>query len=71
MPPRSRPAAKRRIVERLERAKTEAAHFGLTPWVFAARLALADETEGGARRPADFAGIETDATRAGFGRASP
>jgi hypothetical protein len=53
-------------VERLEHAGAEAARFGLTPWVFEARLALAEQADG-ARRAASLTDLEKDAKQAGFG----
>jgi DNA-binding winged helix-turn-helix (wHTH) protein/tetratricopeptide (TPR) repeat protein/TolB-like protein len=53
-------------VERLEHARSEAMRFGLTPCVFEARLALAEQADG-ARRAASLAELAKDATQAGFG----
>ena len=53
-------------VERLEHARSEAVRLGLTPWVFEARLALAEQADG-ARRAASLVDLEKDAKAAGFG----
>ena len=62
--PAARSAA---TAERLEHARSEAMRFGLVPWVFEARLALAEQADGTARA-ARLTELERDAKQAGFGQ---